>query len=66
MPLYQFEGHRTQLPAWAERKGEDGLIEYQLKNNRDSIDGLPGLDWAQPDPLSKTTNPEPESLGDKA
>jgi hypothetical protein len=66
VPLYQFEGHRPQLQAWAERKGEDGLIEYQLKNNRDSIDGLPGLDWAQPDPLSKTTNPEPESLGDKA
>ena len=45
MPLYRFAGHRTQLPAWAERKGEDGLLEYQVKNNRKSIDGLPALDW---------------------
>lgn len=47
VPLYQFQGHRTQLQAWAERKGADELIEYQIKNNRESIDGLPGLDWTQ-------------------
>jgi hypothetical protein len=46
VPLFAFQGHRRQLPAWAERKGEDGLIEYQKKNNRASIDGLPALDWA--------------------
>jgi hypothetical protein len=46
VPLYAFQGHRTQLPAWAERKGEDGLIEYQQKHNRESIDGLPALKWA--------------------
>jgi hypothetical protein len=48
VPLYRFQGHRTQLQAWAERKGADGLIEYQTKNNRESIDGLPALEWAQP------------------
>jgi hypothetical protein len=48
VPLYRFQGHRTQLQQWAERKGADGLIEYQTKNNRESIDGLPALDWAQP------------------
>ena len=54
VPLYRFAGHRTQLPAWAERKGADGLIEYQTKNNRESIDGLPALDWAQPRRLAQS------------
>ncbi len=43
VPLYRFEGERTQLMAWAERKGEKGLREYQLENNRVSVDGLPAL-----------------------
>ena len=43
VPLYGFEGHRSQLPAWAARKGAGGLIEYQQANNRVSIDGLPAL-----------------------
>jgi hypothetical protein len=43
VPLYRFEGERTQLIAWAERKGEKGLREYQLENNRVSVDGLPAL-----------------------
>ena len=43
VPLYRFEGERTQLTAWAERKGEEGLREYQLGNNRVSLDGLPAL-----------------------
>ena len=29
--------------AWTERKGEEGLREYQLENNRESVDGLPAL-----------------------
>jgi hypothetical protein len=55
VPLYTFQGHRTQLPAWAERKGEDGLIEYQKKHNRESIDGLPALEWAQSGSLTSET-----------
>ena len=43
VPLYRFEGDRPQLTAWAERKGEKGLCEYQLENNRVSLDGLPAL-----------------------
>jgi len=43
VPLYRYEGGRTQLAAWARRKGIDGLAEYRAKNNRASIDGLPGL-----------------------
>jgi hypothetical protein len=44
VPLYRYEGERTQLPAWAERKTEPGVVQYQHENNARSIDGLPGLD----------------------
>ena len=27
VPHYEFRGHRRQLPAWMERKGEEGLIQ---------------------------------------
>jgi hypothetical protein len=43
VPLMRFEGERPQLPAWAERKGPDGLREYQQKHNLASLDGLPAL-----------------------
>ena len=43
VPLYEFRGQRDQLPAWASKKGEQGLIEYQAKKNTTSLDGLPGL-----------------------
>jgi hypothetical protein len=49
VPLYAFQGQRTQLPAWVQRKGEDGLVEYQKQNNHRSIDGLRALQWTQPD-----------------
>jgi hypothetical protein len=39
----QLVGDRTQLTDWAQRKGPDGLTEYQLDRNAQSIDGLPGL-----------------------
>ena len=42
VPLYHYEGQRTQLAAWAERKGPDGLRAYVAEHDR-SIDGLPGL-----------------------
>jgi hypothetical protein len=44
VPRYSFEGDRTQLAQWAERKGPDGVIAYRRDKNRKSIDGLPGLD----------------------
>jgi len=43
VPLLSFEGDRKQLDAWVERKGADGLREYQLNNNTRSLDGLPAL-----------------------
>lgn len=47
VPLYAFEGQRSQLPDWAARKGEDRILEYQKDKNRVSIDGLPALRWPE-------------------
>ncbi len=41
VPLMDFNGQRDDLIRWAEKKGEAGLREYQEKNNRLSMDGLP-------------------------
>jgi hypothetical protein len=43
VPLLRYESDRKQLDAWVERKGADGLREYQLNNNTRSLDGLPAL-----------------------
>lgn len=43
VPAMSFQGERTQLDAWAERKGKEELRQYQLDNNLASIDGLPAL-----------------------
>lgn len=48
VPLMTFEGERTQLPAWMDRKGDDGLRTYQTQKNAASIDGLPTLRWLKP------------------
>lgn len=45
VPLFQFAGQRTQLPAWAEKKGDAGLRAYQCDKNGRSIDGLSSLRW---------------------
>ena len=41
VPLYAFEGHRDIHFDWAEKKGADGLYDYQQANNLKSLDGLP-------------------------
>lgn len=41
VPLLDFKGQRDELIRWTEKKGEPGLRDYQEKNNRRSIDGLP-------------------------
>ncbi len=43
VPRMTFEEDRTQLPAYAERKGPEGLAEYKATKNAVSLDGLPGL-----------------------
>ncbi len=43
VPRLKFEGERSQLLSWAQRKGPEGLKAYREEKNRCSIDGLPGL-----------------------
>ena len=49
VPLYRYEGERPQLGAWAEKRGAEGLVQYQKDKNAASIDGLPGLRWVTGD-----------------
>ena len=46
VPHLQFEGERTQLPAWAVKKGEN-LPSYRREKNATSIDGLPALRFVE-------------------
>jgi hypothetical protein len=43
VPLMRYERDRTQLFAWAQKKGAEGLKAYQREKNARSIDGLAGL-----------------------
>ncbi len=45
VPLMDFKERRKALPMWAEKRGSDGVIEYQRVNNARSLDGLRGVDW---------------------
>ncbi|HTO09486.1 MAG TPA: pyridoxamine 5'-phosphate oxidase family protein [Myxococcota bacterium] len=47
VPLYEYQGERTALGAWAAKKGAEGLEQYQRTRNAESIDGLPGLRWVR-------------------
>ncbi len=44
VPVYRYEQDRDTMVKWADRKGPDGIREYQEKNNTRSIDGLPALE----------------------
>lgn len=41
VPLYEYQGQRQVLIDWANKKGEQGVREYQQQKNTISIDGLP-------------------------
>jgi hypothetical protein len=43
VPRYRYEGERSQLLDWANRKGPEGILQYRAERNVESIDGLPGL-----------------------
>jgi len=43
VPIMDLVAQRPLLPQWAARKTPEGIVEYQAKNNAESIDGLPGL-----------------------
>ena len=57
VPLYAFEGNRSQLSDWAARKGPRGLHDYQVKKNRVSIDGLQALRGPETHPSTKPDQP---------
>ncbi|CAM4038240.1 pyridoxamine 5'-phosphate oxidase family protein [Janibacter anophelis] len=44
VPLMEHRGERDILVGYMERKGADGVREYQQAKNRTSIDGLPAID----------------------
>jgi hypothetical protein len=44
VPTFEQAHTRSALPDWVQRKGEDGVREYQRRNNRQSIDGLPAVE----------------------
>lgn len=50
VPLYAFQDERSQLAAWADRKGAAGLRRYQTQKNAASIDGLPAVTWIPKEP----------------
>ncbi len=41
VPVYQHESNRDNIMKWADKKGEQGLKEYQQQKNVVSIDNLP-------------------------
>ena len=43
IPYIDYAGERPTLADWAERKGQQGLVEYWAEKNATSIDGLVGL-----------------------
>ena len=43
VPLYDFQSHRDILDKWSEKKGPEGIRQYQAGKNRLSIDGLPSI-----------------------
>jgi hypothetical protein len=43
VPLMDLVGDRDRLQEWAEKKGDDGIVEYWASKNARSIDGLPGV-----------------------
>ena len=51
VPLYEYKGERSQLIAYAERKGPEGMAQYKAGKNRASIDGMAGLRSAGSDGL---------------
>jgi Pyridoxamine 5'-phosphate oxidase len=45
VPLMSFVAEREALTKWSQKKGVDGVVEYQRENNAKSLDGLTGVDW---------------------
>lgn len=44
VPMYDYAGERDALVKWSNAKGPEKLIHYRQEKNRQSLDGLPGLE----------------------
>ncbi len=44
VPIYQFVKDRDVLDKWIDRKGEAALHKYVKTHNKQSIDGIPGVE----------------------
>ena len=44
VPNMTYQGDRDVLDKWVERKGVDGVLAYQQEKNRESLDGLKGME----------------------
>ena len=47
VPRMDFVAEREALTMWADKKGPDGVVEYQRNTNAKSLDGLTGVDWLE-------------------
>lgn len=43
IPVLEFKGDRDALSKWANTKGDEAIRDYQRTQNRESLDGLPGI-----------------------
>lgn len=50
VPRMAYEGARTELVDWAQKKDADALRAYWAEKNATSIDGLPGLPGTEAEP----------------
>lgn len=41
VPYFEYKEDRELLTEWAQKKGVEGLKEYWIKNNQNTIDGIP-------------------------
>ncbi|MET8340731.1 pyridoxamine 5'-phosphate oxidase family protein [Streptosporangium canum] len=53
VPFMSFDEERTLLDEWAQRKDVQQKRTYRARNNRESIDGIPGLSPEETDPVTQ-------------
>lgn len=41
IPYFDYRGERNELKDWAAKKGAEGIQEYWIKKNQNTIDGIP-------------------------
>ncbi|WP_214409831.1 pyridoxamine 5'-phosphate oxidase family protein [Sphaerisporangium fuscum] len=52
VPFMKYEDDRSLLDDWAQRKDVQQRRNYRARNNRESVDGIPGLRPEETDPVA--------------